>query len=113
MIKGVHAMFYSPHAEELRAFFRDVLELEHFDAGEGWLIFTPPQGEVGFHPAEEIRHEISLYCEDIRSTVDTLKNRGVEFTQEIEDWGYGLVTYFLAPGALKIQLYQPKYGGGS
>ena len=32
-----------------------------------------------------------------------------EFTQEVEDHGYGLVTFFKAPGDFAIQLYQPKY----
>ena len=106
-------MFYSPQAEELRAFFRDKLGIDHFDAGQGWLIFTPATGEIGFHPSDETRHEISLYCEDIEGTVATLKERGVEFTQEIQDWGFGLGTFFLAPGGLQIQLYQPKYGSQS
>jgi len=33
----------------------------------------------------------------------------VEFTQEIENHGYGLVTHFRAPGDFQIQLYQPLY----
>jgi hypothetical protein len=38
-----------------------------------------------------------------------LQSRGVEFTQEVEDHGYGLVTYFKVPGGFAVQLYQPKY----
>jgi hypothetical protein len=35
---------------------------------------------------------------------------GVEFTREVEDCGYGLVTYFEAPGlGGAAQLYEPKY----
>jgi hypothetical protein len=104
-------MFYSPHAEELRTFFRDKLALPHVDAGDGWLIFTPLEGEIGFHPGEEIRHDISLVCDDLHQTARELADRGVEFTQEIEDHGYGLVTYLIAPGNLKIQLFQPAYAG--
>ena len=37
------------------------------------------------------------------------KEKGVEFTQEIEDYGFGLVTYFKVPGDFQIQLYEPKY----
>jgi hypothetical protein len=102
-------MFYSPEADALRAFFRDKLRMEHLDAGEGWLIFTPPEGEIGFHPASENRHDISLYCDDITGTIAELRERGVEFEGEIEDHGYGLVTHIKAPGGLKIQLYQPRY----
>ena len=109
MIKGVHAMFYSPHADELRAFFRDKLGMPHIDAGGGWLIFTPAEAEIGFHPAEKQFQDISLFCDDIHGTVADLKAKGVDFTGDVEDHGYGLVTYFMAPGDLKIQLYQPTY----
>lgn len=109
MIKGVHAMFYSPHAEELRAFFRDKLGMPYIDVGEGWLIFQPSNAEVGCHPANELRHDISFYCDDIHATVAELKEKGVEFTGDIEDHGYGLITYLIAPGDLHIQLYQAKY----
>ena len=109
MIKGVHAMFYTPQAEELRAFFRDKLEMSFFDAGEGWLIFTPPAAEIGCHPDERSWQDISLYCDDIASTVARHKAKGVEFTKEIEDHGWGLSTVLKAPGGLEIQLYQPTY----
>jgi hypothetical protein len=41
--------------------------------------------------------------------VRELGSRGVEFTQEVEDHGYGFVTHFKAPGGFAVQLYQPKY----
>ena len=53
--------------------------------------------------------EVSFYCDDIAQTVAELTARGVEFTQEVEDHGYGWVTYFRVPGDFQIQLYQPKY----
>jgi hypothetical protein len=102
-------MFYSPHADELRAFFRDKLGMPYIDAGGGWLIFNPPGAEVGCHPGDEVRHDISFYCDEIQSTVAELKSRGVEFTADIADHGYGFVTHIIAPGDLHIQLYQPKY----
>ena len=109
MITGVHAMYYSPQADELRAFFRDKLAMPYIDAGEGWLIFKSA-GEIGCHPAEESRQDISLYCDDIYATVADLASRGVEFRGEVENHGYGLVTFVKAPGGLEIQLYQPLYG---
>jgi len=42
MITGVHAIIFTPAAEALRAFLRDVLELPSVDAGGGWLIFALP-----------------------------------------------------------------------
>jgi catechol 2,3-dioxygenase-like lactoylglutathione lyase family enzyme len=109
MIKGVHAMFNSPKAEELRAFIRDKLEFDHTDVGDGWLIFSPPEAEVGCHPADGASHEISFYCDDIEKTVAELKERGVEFTTEITDAGFGLITDFRLPDGSEVQLYQPKY----
>jgi len=116
MIKGVHTMFYSSQADELRAFLRDKLGLSFTDVGEGWLIFDAPEVEVGVHPADESHphsragtHAISLYCDDVEATVADLKRKGVEFTMPIEDHGYGLVTMFKMPGGVEIQLYQPRY----
>ena len=42
-------------------------------------------------------------------TVAELKSRGVEFTDDIQDHGYGFVTHFRVPGNFQLQLYQPKY----
>jgi len=53
--------------------------------------------------------DISFYCDDIEDTVRTLRSRGVEFTEKVQDHGYGFVTHFKAPGDFVIQLYQPKY----
>jgi predicted enzyme related to lactoylglutathione lyase len=115
MIRGVHTMFYSSQAAELRAFLRDKLGLPATDVGEGWLIFDLPEADMGVHPTEKEggapagTPDISFYCDDIEATVRELKARGVEFTQEIEDRGYGLVTHFKVPGGFALQLYQPRY----
>ena len=114
MIRGMHAMFYSAEAEALRAFLRDKLGLKGNDVGGGWLIFDAPEADLGVHPTEggepaSGTADISFYCDDIAATVTELKGRGVEFTQEVEDQGYGLVTFFKVPGDFKVQLYQAKY----
>lgn len=114
MIRGMHAMFYSSEATALRAFFRDKLGLNGKDVGDGWLIFDAPEADLGVHPAEggeppSGTADISFYCDRIEETVAQLKGRGVEFVQDIEDHGYGLVTYFKVPGGFKVQLYEPKY----
>ena len=115
MIKGVHTMFYSSEAEALRAFIRDKLGFSYTDVGEGWLIFNLPEADMGVHPAEESQgsvanvHDISFYCDDIQKTVAELRAKGVEFTKDVADHGYGFVTCFKMPGNLEVQLYQPKY----
>jgi hypothetical protein len=114
MIRGMHAMFYSSEAVELRAFLKDKLGWKGTDLGGGWLIFDPPEADLGVHPTEKDgpdsgTMDISFYCDNIKQTISELKARGVEFTQEVEDRGYGLVTYMKVPGRFKVQLYQPKY----
>lgn len=72
-----------------------------------------PVGDLGFHPVEDPAdagtHDVSFYCDDIEGTVRQLKSRGVTFTAPVADHGYGLVTYFEAPGGIKVQLYEPRY----
>jgi catechol 2,3-dioxygenase-like lactoylglutathione lyase family enzyme len=115
MIRGVHTMFYTSQAEELRAFLRDKLGFPATDVGDGWLIFDMPDAEMGCHPDVDEdgkrsgTRDISFYCDDIHATVAELKQKGVEFVGEIEDQGYGLVTFFRVPGDFTIQLYQPHY----
>lgn len=114
MIRGMHTMFYSSEAEALRAFFRDKLGLPGTDVGGGWLIFDAPEADLGVHPTDGDEPpsgtaDISFYCDDVAETVRELREKGVEFTQDVEDHGYGLVTYFKVPGGFKVQLYQPQY----
>ena len=115
MIRGAHTMFYSSEAEALRAFLRDKLGLHGTDVGDGWLIFDLPEAELGCHPSEEEKgaptgtHYISFYCDDIEATVAELRQRGVEFTGEVTDKGYGLAIHFRVPGGFELELYQPRY----
>ena len=72
MIRGMHGMFYSSKADELRAFLRDKLKLPHTDVGEGWLIFDVPEADLGVHPTSfpdslpSGTHYLSFYCDDIQ-----------------------------------------------
>ena len=114
MIRGVHAMFYSSKADALRAFLRDTLGFRGTDVGDGWLIFDVPEADMGVHPTGEDgppsgTADLSFYCDDIHGTVRDLAARGVEFTQDVEDHGYGYVTYMRVPGDFHVQLYQAKY----
>src|SRR5262245_17843617 len=114
MIRGVHTMFYSSKAAELRAFIRDKLGFPATDVGDGWLIFALPESDMGCHPTEgqdppSGTADISFYCDDINKTVAELKARGVEFVEGITNAGYGLVTHFRVPGDFTLQLYQPLY----
>ena len=109
MIKGVHTLFFTPQAEELRAFIRDKLGFTYTDVGGGWLIFDLPEADMAVHPGESPEHNISFYCDDIQSTVAELKSRGVEFTDDITEVQSRLFIHFNMPGDLEVELYQPKY----
>ena len=122
MIKGVHTMFFSSEPEALREFLRDKLGFDSVtDVGGGWLIFDLPEADMGVHPADPSgshgqpagTHDISFYCDDIQATVAVLKQRGVEFEEEVIDAGFGFTTRFAMPGGVSVQLYQPHYRKGS
>jgi hypothetical protein len=107
-------MFYSSQPDALRAFLKEKLGLGGTDVGDGWLIFDAPEADLGVHPTdgEDVQSgtaDISFYCDDINQTVAELRGRGVEFTQDVEDHGYGFVTYFKVPGDFRVQLFQAKY----
>jgi len=109
MIKGMHALFFSPQADEMRTFIRDKLRFPYTDTGEGWLIFDVPEADLGCHPSDETYHSISFYCDDIEKTVKELKARGVKFSSGIRDQSWGFLTHFKMPGNIEVELYQPKY----
>ncbi len=117
MIRGIHGLFYSTDPAATRAFFKDQVRLPGSDIGEGWWIFDLPEGDLGVHPVDDPadagEHDVSFYCDDIHGTVADLKSRGVAFTKDVEDHGYGLVTYFTAPGGITVQLYEPRYTKGT
>jgi catechol 2,3-dioxygenase-like lactoylglutathione lyase family enzyme len=110
MITGAHAILFTPDADGLRAFLRDVLGLRSVDAGGGWLIFALPPAELAAHPAEDSnRHELYLMCDDIEATVEELRAKGVEFSAPVSDEGFGLVTAIALPGGGELGLYEPRH----
>lgn len=110
MISGVHTILYSTHAEAVRAFFRDTLKFPHVDAGQGWLIFAAPPGEIAVHPADEPgSHELYLMCTDIKATIAELEGKGVEFTEPVSEQDWGLLTHLKLPDGEKLGLYEPRH----
>jgi catechol 2,3-dioxygenase-like lactoylglutathione lyase family enzyme len=110
VINGVHAIIFTRDAEADRAFFRDLLALPWVDAGGGWLIFALPPAELAAHPTDgNGHHELYLMCDDVHATVAELRGKGVEFTREISDEGFGLMTTLRLPGGGELALYEPRH----
>jgi hypothetical protein len=114
-ITGVHTLLYSSEPEALRATLRDVVGWRHVDAGDGWLIFALPPAELGVHPAEGptyssgVRHQISLMCDDIHTTIRELRTKGVSVNGEPKDEGWGITVMMGLPGGVEMMLYQPRH----
>jgi len=107
---GVHGLVYTSEPEAVRAIFRDVFGFEFVDDGDGWLIFKLPPAELGVHPAEHShRRDISLMCDDIEATMAELRAKGIEFSGEPQDAGYGISATMLLPGGTELQLYEPRH----
>ncbi len=111
MITGLHAILYSPDAEKVRAFLRDVLGLKSVDAGHGWLIFAAPPAELAAHPTEQgekPHHQLYLMCDDLKRTMQELKAKGVS-CGEVTEARWGSLTSIHLPGSGELGLYQPKH----
>ena len=109
-VTGVHALIYTSEPEAVRKIFRDVFGFEHVDAGDGWLIFKLPPAELGIHPAEHIvRRDVSFMCDDIGATMAELQVKGIEFSGEPEDEGFGISVTMILPGGAEVLLYEPRH----
>jgi len=111
VITGVHAIVFSPEAEKVRAFFKDVLGLSSVDAGGGWLIFALPPAELAVHPTDSgaPRHELYLMCDDIRATLAELRSKGVHVARDVVDQGWGLLAAICLPDGSEFPIYEPRH----
>jgi hypothetical protein len=50
-----------------------------------------------------------LMCDDIRSSLADLRDRGVAITQDVRDDGFGLTAMFEVPGAGEMMIYEPRH----
>ena len=102
-------ILYSQNAEADRKFFKDIFGFGSVDAGGGWLIFRLPPAEVAFHPADESRHELYLMCDDLETTMDGLRRKGIGFRGGIDERPWGRLAHLELPGGGVLGLYQPKH----
>ena len=114
-IIGTHMLLYTYEPEAVRAILRDVFGWRHVNAGEGWLIFALPPSELGVHPAEGptyesgVRHQFSLMCDKIDTTVAELRAKGITVRGEPQDEGWGITVTLELPGGLEVMLYEPRH----
>ncbi len=114
-IVGTHVLLYTTEPEAVRAIFRDVFGWHHVDAGHGWLIFALPPAELGVHPGEGptfdagVRHQLSFMCDDLVSTIEDLRAKGLEIRGEPEEAGFGITTTLVLPGGVDVMLYEPRH----
>jgi len=108
-ITGVHALFYSAEPDALRATLRDAMGWDSVDIGGGWLIFRLPPAELGVHPGDSGHHELSFMCDDLDTTMEELRGKGVEFRGEVEERRFGRAVTMLLPGGVEVLLYQPSH----
>jgi catechol 2,3-dioxygenase-like lactoylglutathione lyase family enzyme len=110
VINGLHAIVFSPQAEQVRAFFADVLGMPSVDAGGGWPIFALPPAELAVHPADgNGYHELYLMCDDIHATLAELRDKGVEVAREVTDQGWGLLAAIRLPDGSELPIYEPRH----
>jgi predicted enzyme related to lactoylglutathione lyase len=114
-INGAHVLLYTTEPEALRATLRDVFGWKHVDAGDGWLIFALPPAELGVHPAEgptpesSVGHQFSLMCDDIETTIEELRAKGIAVEGRPVDEGYGITVTMNLPGGCRVAVYEPRH----
>ena len=109
MITGVHAIMFSPAAEQVREFLSGTLGLGSVDAGAGWPVFALPPAELAVHPADAGQHQLYLMCDDIHATLAGLRDRGVAVASEVADRGWGLMAAIRLPDGTELGIYQPRH----
>jgi catechol 2,3-dioxygenase-like lactoylglutathione lyase family enzyme len=109
VLTAAHIVIYSKDPEADRKFFKDTLGFRSVDAGQGWLIFAMPAGEVAFHLHDENnKHEMYLMCDDLKTQISVLQKKGVK-VGEISEQRWGTLTTMTLPGGGTIGLYEPKH----
>jgi catechol 2,3-dioxygenase-like lactoylglutathione lyase family enzyme len=109
MIIGGHIMIQSRDDAADKAFFRDVLGLDHVDAGDGFLIFALPPSEFAVHRSSDgDGQQFFLMIEDMDAFASALRGAGIAFTPPA-DRGWGTLTQITLPGGGALGAYQPHH----
>jgi hypothetical protein len=86
------------------------VEVRLLSAALKYLLSASLSGHETVRPASDKfrRAPNYLMCDDVRATVEELGGKGVEFTRDISDEGFGLMTALRLPGGGELALYEPR-----
>lgn len=68
-----------------------------------------PPAELAVHPAEEhARDELYFMCDDLKSEISALREKGVRCSK-VQEARWGSIVKIRLPGGGEVGLYQPKH----
>ncbi len=110
MFSGAHLILYSQAAEADRIFLSDQLGLSSVDAGDGWLIFKLPPGELAIHPTDDApRLELYFMCDNLDDGLRRLTTAGAQIVNPAKDRGWGILAEVSLPSGTPLSLYEPRH----
>ena len=70
-----------------------------------------PPAELAAHPASSGGGDAELYlmCEDIETTMQELRDKGVAFDGPVTEQRWGRVTTVVLPSGARLGLYEPRH----
>jgi len=93
------------------SFYRDSLELDVVEHDGDWSEVTAGDQLIvlneGESPAGDGGAVIAFAVDDIDSSVEQLKGKGVEFSGEVSEHPWGKIAPFKDPDGNDLQLYAP------
>jgi predicted enzyme related to lactoylglutathione lyase len=111
VIVGAHVLLWSPDAEPVREFFRDVLGLPVEGSMSEWPLFALGPAEAAMHPTTTREPGFLMYllCDDFEQTVAEIQSRGGELSRPVSDEGWGMVAWFRLPDGGELPIYEPRH----
>lgn len=95
-------------------FYKNVLGLTLLFKMDEWTEFSIGNQRLAIHKVDSVPPPqnaggaiVSLEVKQIKNTITFLKERGVRFAQEVQEFPYGKMAAFLDPDDNMIGLYEP------
>lgn len=112
MLKKIAYSYYSVlDMDKAVEFYQNVLGLELLFKRDDWSEFKIDDQRIALHKTDgRISNGgavISFHAEPIEAIIETLKNKGVRFVDELHVYPYGKLASFQDPDGNILGLYQP------